>query len=133
MGKTKNNHYLSQCISRNFIQNGSRTFWQYDCSTGGPLQPRNIEKLFAKRKIWSQEFENVLSQEWENKFAPLLKKYAECSVVRRRLPGKDGLSSFSLAYSFGNTPLREALSFSIASIASSTSLPIVASLARPRR
>jgi len=90
MGKTKNNHYLSQCISKNFIQNGSKTFWQYDCSKGDTIKPTNIVNLFSRRRIWGQEFENTINKHMENHIAPILKRLSECPVERNRTLGPTG-------------------------------------------
>jgi len=90
VSKSKNNHYLSQCISRNFIQNGSKTFWQYDCSAGDTMKPKNIAKLFSRRRIWGQNLENTINKYMENQIAPVLKYLSECPVERMRIPGPSG-------------------------------------------
>ena len=88
MSTTKNNHYLSQCIARNFITNNTASFWQYNCETKGPLVERNIKKLFSKRKAWNQEFENILSRDLENNLAPIVKRLVSCTIERKRFVGK---------------------------------------------
>lgn len=77
MSKTKNMHFLSQSISKNFISNGtSNTFLQYNTISKN-TKPVNIKKLFSKKHIWSQEFEEILSgNNYENKLAPILKELA---------------------------------------------------------
>jgi len=90
MSKAKNNHYLSQCISKNFIQNDSKTFWQYDCSEGSTVNPKNIVNLFSRRRIWGQEFENTINRHMENHIAPILKRLSECPVERKRTLGPTG-------------------------------------------
>lgn len=90
MGKTKNMHYLSQMISRNFAdKNGPRTYLEYDLAKG-KIEPRNIDKLFSKYKPWGQEFENLLGgNEYENKLAPLLKELVHVPFKRAFIYKKD--------------------------------------------
>jgi len=90
MSKTKKNHYLSQCISRNFIQTGNKTFWQYDCLKGGAIEPRNISNLFSRKRIWGQNLENTINKYMENHIAPILKHLSERPVERIRIPGPTG-------------------------------------------
>ena len=67
-------HYLSQCISINFLKKDApKTFWVYDIPSRR-LVSRNIDKLFSNLKTWGQAFENILrGNDYENKLAPLLK------------------------------------------------------------
>ncbi len=72
-------HYLSRCIIRNFVTKSNNTFFEYDC-VSGKLSPKNLNKLFAGYRLWSEKFEETLGREFENKLAPVLKKYANCSI-----------------------------------------------------
>jgi len=90
MNKTKKNHYLSQCISKNFIQNGNKTFWQYDCLEGGAIKSKNIANLFSKRRLWGQELEDTLGRQMENQISPILQHFSECFLERKRIPGPTG-------------------------------------------
>ena len=82
MSKTKNDHYLSQCISKNFIQNDNNTFWQYDCSRR-ILQQKNITKLFSRRRVWGQQFEKMINTHMENDIAPILKRFSNCTAQKK--------------------------------------------------
>lgn len=91
MSKTKNMHFLSQSISKNFISNGtSNTFLQYNPISKN-TKPVNIKKLFSRKHIWSQEFEEILSgNNYENKLAPILKELATREMERgARFTGED--------------------------------------------
>ena len=92
MAKTKNMHYLSQCISINFLPNDKpKTFWEYNPETGKTV-PKNIEKLFARRRSWGQELEEVLSgNSYENKMGPLLKELSQKKMKRLRVFGPTGI------------------------------------------
>ena len=92
MAKTKNMHYLSQCISINFLSNDKpKTFWEYNPETGKTV-PKNIEKLFARRRSWGQELEEVLSgNSYENKMGPLLKELSQKKMKRLRVFGPTGI------------------------------------------
>ncbi len=92
MSKTKNMHYLSQMISRNFTaKDGPRTFLQYDFSTA-TAEIRNIKNLFSRYKPWGQNLENVLSGDsYENKLAPLLKELVHWPIARQKILGSCGL------------------------------------------
>lgn len=91
MAKTKNNHYLSQCISINFAEGYQpKTFWEYNPITK-ELRPKNINRLFAKRRAWGQELESVIADGFENKLGPILKKYAECDMQRGKVFGPKGI------------------------------------------
>lgn len=91
MAKTKNNHYLSQCISINFAEGYQpKTFWEYNPITK-ELRPKNINRLFAKRRAWGQELESVIADGFENKLGPILKKYAECEIQRGKVLGPKGI------------------------------------------
>ena len=83
MSKTKNMHFLSQSISKNFIPYGaSNTFLQYNPISQN-MKPVNIKKLFSKKYIWSQEFEELLNgNNYENKLAPILKELATQDMER---------------------------------------------------
>lgn len=90
--KKKNMHYLSQCISINFLPNDkSKTFWQYNPETR-EIVPKNIEKLFARRRSWGQELEEVLAgNSYENKMGPLLKELSQKNMERLRIFGPTGI------------------------------------------
>ncbi len=83
MSKSKNRHYVSQCISKNFaVPDGPKNFWMYDCQTKQPPVVKNVDRLFSKRRIWDDSFEKLLSSNaFENKLAPTLKK-----LVMQELP-----------------------------------------------
>lgn len=60
MNKVKNQHYLSRCISKNFITTNNSKFYEYDCSDSNvekKIREKNITKLFSARRIWGQHFE----------------------------------------------------------------------------
>lgn len=85
MSKTKNNHYLSQHISKNFRVNMGMPFWEYDCATQiGPKQ-RSLERLFATRNLWDQQMEDTISNAFENDLARELKLLVSCSIERKRI------------------------------------------------
>lgn len=85
MSKTKNMHYLSQTISRNFIiDKESKTFLEYNPISKN-IKPRNIVRLFSKRNIWGQDFEKVLNgNDYENKLAVVLKSLVSKSIEKGR-------------------------------------------------
>lgn len=94
MSRVKNQHYLSRCISKNFITTNNRTFYEYDCSANNvdkKIKEKNIEKLFSARRIWGQDLEQKLGEEFENKLAVILKKYVDIEINRPRLPLKTHL------------------------------------------
>lgn len=92
MSKTKNNHYLSQCISKNFVKGyNPPTFWEYNPNTK-ETKPKNITKLFAKRRAWGQDLETAISENFETKLAPVLREYAECKIQRLRIFGPNGIT-----------------------------------------
>ena len=89
MNKVKNQHYLSRCISKNFVTTKNNTFYEYDCGDNNPdkkIREKNINKLFSARRIWGQNIEKKLSEEFENKLAKILKKYANIKINRFRAP-----------------------------------------------
>lgn len=89
MSIVKNQHYLSRCISKNFIITNNRTFYEYDCSdynVDKQIKEKNIGKLFSARRIWGQDFEQKLNEEFENKLAVILRKYVNIRINRTRLP-----------------------------------------------
>lgn len=90
MSRKKNNHYLSQCISKNFIENSNQTFWEYNCSTKSNPVQKNINRLFSKRRLWGEGLENTIGKHMENIIAPILKKYSTCQVDRIQHPSSDG-------------------------------------------
>lgn len=91
MGKTKNNHYLSQHISKNFRVNKGMPFWEYDCATQiGPKQ-RSLERLFAARNLWDQLMEDTISNAFENDLARELKLLVSCSIERKRITTCKGM------------------------------------------
>lgn len=82
--KTKNNHYLSQCISKNFMVKESEPFWEYDFDRNmGPCM-KGLERLFAGRRLWGQELEDTIGAEMENRLSGLIKRLAEepVSVIK---------------------------------------------------
>lgn len=83
MSKSKNRHYVSQCISKNFIApDGPKNFWMYDCETKHAPVVKNIDRLFSKRRVWNDPFEKLLSSDvYENKLAPTLK-----NLIMQELP-----------------------------------------------
>ena len=92
MSNTKNNHYLSQCISKNFAKGyNPPTFWEYNPHTK-ETKPKNITKLFAKRRAWGQDLETAISKNFETKLAPVLREYAECEIQRLRIFGPNGIT-----------------------------------------
>jgi len=85
MSKTKNNHYLSQHISKNFRVNNGMPFWEYDCATQiGPKQ-RSSKRLFAARNLWGQRMEDTINNEFENDLARELKLLVSCPIKRERV------------------------------------------------
>jgi len=85
MSKTKNNHYLSEHISKNFRVNKGMPFWEYDCATQiGPKQ-RSLDRLFATRNLWGQRMEDTISNAFENDLARELKLLVSCSIERKRI------------------------------------------------
>lgn len=93
VGKKKNNHYLSQCISKNFIVNSNKTFYEYNCSLGGRIKEKNINRLFAARRVWSEKFEDILSYEYENNLAIDLNNLVNLELETPIIPGPDSLTS----------------------------------------
>ncbi len=91
MSDTKRNHYLSQCISKNFIINDTQTFWTYDCKQRNGLQEKKIKKLFSSLRIWNQEFENTLGRNVENLVSKDLKYLAEKQMLKTIIPSNEGL------------------------------------------
>lgn len=87
MSKVKNQHYLSRCISKNFITKDNKKFYEYDCNNK-KIKEKNIENLFSARRIWGQDFEQILSKEYENKLSVILNKYANININRVRIPFK---------------------------------------------
>ena len=85
MSKSKNRHYVSQCISKNFVApNGHKNFWTYDCQTRRTPVVKNIDRLFSKRRVWDDSFEKLLSSNvYENRLAPILKKFATQEMDHR--------------------------------------------------
>ena len=96
MSKKKNMHYLSQCITKNFApKDSNKTFWQYDCAVKGPLQQRNVSKLFSSKHTWSQEFEDILSSNhYENVLGPLLRKLCDKEVKKGFIIGPNKIETF---------------------------------------
>lgn len=75
MGKdTKNMHFLSQCILKNFLPPDERkSLWVYDCNRKNTVYRRNIKDLFASNNIWGQPLEKLLSSDqYESRLGPLL-------------------------------------------------------------
>jgi len=91
MSKTKNNHYLSQHISKNFRVNEGMPFWEYDCATRiGPKQ-RSLKHLFASRNLWDQRLEDTINSAFENDFSRELKLLVSCSIERKRITTCKGI------------------------------------------
>lgn len=90
MKETKRNHYLSQCISKNFITEGNKMFWQYDCSGKKQIVAKNITRLYSELRIWNQELEDCLSHSWENELAEDLKYLVNKKMQRVMIPGREG-------------------------------------------
>lgn len=91
MSKVKNQHYLSRCISKNFITTNNSKFYEYDCSESNvdkKIREKNINKLFSARRIWGQDFEKKLSEDFENKLAKILNKYVNIEINRYRVSFK---------------------------------------------
>lgn len=88
MKKTKNMHYLSQMISRNFVEKDSpQTFLLYD-PFKNQISERNIKKLFSGHKPWGEDFEKKLSgDDYENSLAPILKDLATCYIPKNVIIG----------------------------------------------
>ena len=93
MSKTKRNHYLSQCISKNFAVGGSNTFWEYNCMTKSEVRPKNIRNLFSDMRLWGQELEDALSNEYENELSIYLKELNEKYICQTVIPGRYGLEA----------------------------------------
>lgn len=87
MSKTKNNHYVSRWLSRNFKKEGA--LYCLDCKTK-EIARRSEEKLFAIRRLWDQEIEDTVSREFDTKYAPLI------SRVRRMPFNSDEKNMLSL-------------------------------------
>lgn len=87
---TTRQHYLSRCVIKNFQENESGTFFEYDCLTE-TMQARNINKLFAGYRYWSKNIETVLSEKYENDLALVLRKYASCPIEYSYTIGKDSI------------------------------------------
>lgn len=99
MAKTKNNHYLSQCISINFAEGYQpKTFWEYNSITK-ELRPKNINRLFAKRRAWGQELESVIADGFENKLGPILKNMQSVIYSEEKYLVPQGYMKFNLMVS----------------------------------
>ena len=83
-------HYLSQCYIKNFAKVGHETFFEYDC-VSKTFQTRNIKKLFAGYRYWSDTFEVGLSIKYENELANILKKLANYPIKRQVFISRDKL------------------------------------------
>lgn len=85
MGKrTKNNHYLSQCISKNFMTQKGEPFWEYDFGRKMGPQVKGIERLFAGRRLWGQELEKTIGAELENQLSGIISRLASEPINRYR-------------------------------------------------
>ena len=71
MRKTKNNHYVSQWLIRNFKKD--EVLYRLDCKTK-KIEIKSEEKLFAKRRLWSEKTEGVVGKEFDTQYAPLIRK-----------------------------------------------------------
>lgn len=93
MKRTKNNHYLSKTILNNFLcESTSRSFLEYN-PISKHLKTRNIDRLFSARRIWGQDFENLLNGNmYENKIGPMLKELASCPVERKKIMTSTGIA-----------------------------------------
>lgn len=85
MSKSKNRHFVSQCISKNFVApNEQKNFWMYDCKTKQAPVVKSVDRLFSKRRVWNDHFEKLLSSNvYENKLAPILKRFATQEMNHR--------------------------------------------------
>ncbi len=90
--KTKNNHYLSQCISKNFMVKESEPFWEYDFDRNMGPRMKGLERLFAGRRLWAQELEDTIGAEMENRLSGLIKRLAEEPVKRYQSIGKTSIN-----------------------------------------
>lgn len=45
MNKVKNQHYLSRCISKNFITTNNSKFYEYDCGNNNADKKNKRKKL----------------------------------------------------------------------------------------
>lgn len=69
MSKTKNNHYVSRWLSRNFKKDGA--LYCLDCKTK-TIERKSEKNLFAIRRLWDQELEDLVSKEFDTKYAPVI-------------------------------------------------------------
>lgn len=90
--KTKNNHYLSQCISKNFIVKESEPFWEYDFGRNMGPQVKGVGRLFAGRRLWSQELEDTIGAQMENQLSRIIERLVTEPVKRYRSIGKTGIN-----------------------------------------
>lgn len=83
-------HYLSRCILRNFITEDNETFFVYDCASQTFVQ-KNLNKLFANYRSWSEKFEKILDQKFENLLGPVLKKYVSYQFKKNYIIGRKSI------------------------------------------
>jgi len=65
MSKTKNNHYVSRFLIKNFRTEKGMPLYELDCSTRKIIE-RSIENMFSSRRAWSQNTEDAISKKFEN-------------------------------------------------------------------
>jgi len=92
MSVTKKNHYLSQCIIKNFCSDSNRTFWVYDCKKGGDIYQRNITNLFYGRHLWGQGVKDSIHDNFEECIAKDLKEVLTWEIRAPIIPGPNGLT-----------------------------------------
>ncbi len=83
-------HYVSRCILKNFITENNETFFVYDCNNR-TLTPKNIHKLFANYRSWSDKFEKTLDQKFENLLGPVLNKYVGYQFKKSYIIGRKSI------------------------------------------
>lgn len=59
---------------------------EYDCATGSTRE-KNIDKLFSNYRIWSNDFETALANDYENSLAPLFRDLSTRVVNRKHIIG----------------------------------------------
>ena len=92
MSVTKKNHYLSQCIIKNFITENNQTFWVYDCGKGGKIYQRNVSNMFYGRHIWEQDVENSIHDNFEERIVDDLREILSWDISAPIIPGPKGLT-----------------------------------------
>lgn len=78
--RTKDMHYLSQCIIKYFKPKANAPFWAYNIKDDAIDDVCN-KKLFSNEFIWSQKFENKLANKYEQPIGVPLKKLINYDLV----------------------------------------------------